>query len=154
MSDGLRIVLVEDEMLLVLQLEMLLEDAAHAVVGTAGSSGEALDVAGQVQADLALVDIHLADGPTGVEVGRALARRMAVVFMTANPRRIPEDFCGAVGVIAKPYTQRGLNEALSYLAGAMRHPPPTLAPPLSLVLAPAFKERWAVAQADPRPIGG
>ncbi len=39
-----------------------------------------------------------------VEVARALSAdpRTTVVFMTANAKRIPPDFAGAVGVIAKP----------------------------------------------------
>lgn len=145
MSEGLRVILVEDEMLLVLQLEMALEEASHRVVGTAAASGEALALAEAVEADLAFVDVHLADGPTGLEVGRRLAERMAVVFLTANPKRLPDDFSGAVGVIAKPYTQFGFEDALTYLARALTQPPPAMARPHSLVLAPAFQKRWAAA---------
>ena len=43
--------------------------------------------------------------------------------MTANAKRIPEDFAGACGVIAKPYTERGVREALAYVtAGQPREP--------------------------------
>ncbi|MFL5194065.1 MAG: response regulator, partial [Microvirga sp.] len=67
--------------------------------------------------------IHLADGPTGVDVARQLAaqHQVTVLFMTANAKRIPEDFAGAWGVIAKPYTERGVREALAYvMAGQPR----------------------------------
>jgi hypothetical protein len=48
---------------------------------------------------------------------------VTVLFMTANAKRIPEDFAGAWGVIAKPYTERGVREALSYvMAGQPREP--------------------------------
>ena len=81
---------------------------------------------------------------TGVEVGQYLAQSlgMAVVFMTANPRRIPNDFVGAIGVIAKPYTTHGLSSALRFLINAVHRPPPPMPGPASLQLAPAFKERW------------
>jgi two-component system, response regulator PdtaR len=58
------------------------------------------------------------DGPTGIEVARRLSRngRTVVLFMTANAKRIPEDFAGACGVIAKPYTERGVRNAIRFVA--------------------------------------
>lgn len=119
MSSGkpLRILIVEDELLIALELECLLQDAGHDVVGIAACSAEALDLSAKLAPDLAFVDIHLADGPTGVDVSRHLANEhdVTVLFMTANAKRIPEDFAGARGVIAKPYTDRGVKEALAYV---------------------------------------
>jgi two-component system, response regulator PdtaR len=121
----LRILIVEDEILIALELESLLQDLGHDVVGMAASSREALSLGQELKPDLAFVDIHLADGPTGVDVARHLAaqHRVTVLFMTANTKRIPEDFAGAWGVIAKPYTERGVREALGYvMAGQSREP--------------------------------
>ncbi|MGO4523876.1 response regulator [Microvirga sp. 2MCAF35] len=121
----LRILIVEDEILIALELESLLQDLGHEVVGMAASSEEALALGQRLRPDLAFVDVHLADGPTGVDVARSLSsnHRVTVVFMTANAKRIPEDFAGAWGVIAKPYTERGVREALSYvMAGQLREP--------------------------------
>ena len=154
MQGPLRVLVVEDEALLLMQLESFLEDAGHIVVGDAMSSQEAMTISTTVEADLALVDIHLADGPTGIEVGRFFVERtnMAVVFMTANPKRIPDDFSGAIGVIAKPYTQQGLNSALSYLVGAVQNPPPIGDLPRSLVLAPAYARKWSAPGENTRTI--
>ncbi|WP_262030023.1 response regulator [Microvirga sp. Mcv34] len=121
----LRILIVEDEILIALELESLLQDLGHEVVGIAASSEEALSVGQNLKPDLAFVDVHLADGPTGVDVARILSmnHRVTVLFMTANAKRIPEDFAGARGVIAKPYTERGVREALGYVrAGHLREP--------------------------------
>jgi CheY-like chemotaxis protein len=121
----LRILIVEDEILIALELESLLQDLGHDVVGMAASSGDALSLGQELKPDLAFVDIHLADGPTGVDVARHLAaqHQVTVLFMTANTKRIPEDFAGAWGVIAKPYTERGVREALGYvMAGQSREP--------------------------------
>lgn len=144
MAASMRVLVVEDEALLLMQLEAFLEDKGHCVVGTAVSSQEAVDLASKGEANLALVDVHLADGPLGCEVGRFITQntRAAVVFMTANPKRISEDFFGAVGVIAKPYTHTGLKAVLAYLAGAVCSPPPTLGKPPGLTLAPAFEREW------------
>lgn len=119
----LRILIVEDEILIALELESLLQDLGHDVVGMAASSAEALSLGQELKPDLAFVDVHLADGPTGVDVARQLAaqHQVTVLFMTANAKRIPEDFAGAWGVIAKPYTERGVREALRYvMAGQHR----------------------------------
>jgi two-component system, response regulator PdtaR len=113
----LRILIVEDEFLIALELESLLQDAGHDVVGIAASSEEAVALGRELSPDLAFVDIHLADGLTGIDVARNLSdqQHVTVLFMTANAKRIPEDFAGARGVIAKPYTERGVKEALAYI---------------------------------------
>ncbi len=118
MSTGkpLRILIVEDELLIALELESLLQDVGHDVVAIAASSDQAIALGEELAPDLAFVDVHLADGPTGTEVARHLVRQgVTVLFMTANTKRIPEDFAGARGVIAKPYTERGVREALAYV---------------------------------------
>jgi len=113
----LRILIVEDEFLIALELESLLQEAGHDVVGIAASSEEAIALGEKVRPDLAFVDIHLADGLTGIDVARRLSdqHHVTVLFMTANAKRIPEDFAGARGVIAKPYTEHGVREALAYV---------------------------------------
>jgi DNA-binding response OmpR family regulator len=142
-KDSLRVLIVEDEALLQMQLEIYVEEAGHAVAGCASSLRDALDLIRREKADLALVDVHLADGPSGVDVGRAFAEAgIGVVFLTANAKRIPGDFCGAIGVIGKPYTQASLQEALDFLVAAVRRPPPAAPVPLCLTLAPPLAERW------------
>jgi two-component system, response regulator PdtaR len=117
-DSALRILVVEDEVLIALELECLLDDLGHVIVGVAGNSAEAIALGLSTAPDVAFVDIHLVDGPTGVEVARALSAdpHTTVVFMTANAKRIPDDFAGAVGVIAKPYSERVVAGALRYVA--------------------------------------
>ena len=117
-ESALRILVVEDEVLIALELECLLDDLGHVTVGIAGTSTEAIALGRSATPDVAFVDIHLVDGPTGIEVARALAAdpRITVVFMTANSKRIPEDFAGALGVIAKPYSERVVANILDYVA--------------------------------------
>jgi two-component system, response regulator PdtaR len=119
----LRILIVEDEFLIALELESLLQDAGHDVVGIAASSAEAIALAKEFSPEIAFVDVHLADGLTGIDVARSLSdeQQVTVLFMTANAKRIPEDFAGARGVIAKPYTERGVKEALAYVTAGQEH---------------------------------
>lgn len=115
--SALRVLVVEDEALIAIELEYLLEDLGHVIVGVASCSADAIALGRTTTPDVALVDIHLIDGPTGVEVARALSAdpRVTVLFMTANSKRIPPDFAGAIGVIAKPYSERAVEGALAYV---------------------------------------
>jgi DNA-binding LytR/AlgR family response regulator len=143
--DPLNIIIVEDEALLALELEGLIEDAGHHVAGWATSSTQAKKLVDDVEADVAFVDVNLTDGPTGVDVAEYIAktRGSMVVFMTANPKRVPDDFRGAVGVIAKPYTMHGLIAALRYLHEGVRRPPPVSSLPVGFTLAPRYKADWS-----------
>ena len=132
----LRILIVEDESLIALELESLLLDDGHEPIGVAATAREAAAL-GEREPDLALVDVHLADGPTGIDVARRLRRngRTVVLFMTANVKRIPEDFAGACGVIAKPYTEPGVRNAVRFVARC-RATGQVGSPPSSLTLSP------------------
>jgi CheY-like chemotaxis protein len=128
----LKILIVEDEALLALGLESEVEAGGHRVVGVATDMPEALALVDLEKPDFAFVDIHLRDGPTGVDVGRYVASmNIPYVFVSGNLKRIPDDFAGALGAIEKPYTMHGLKNALSYieavLSGMERlHPPSSL----------------------------
>lgn len=132
--------IVEDEALLALELESELQSAGHQVVGHAMASKDAMNLAAQTMPDFAFVDIHLLDGPSGIDVGRHL-HELAIpyVFVTGNLKRIPEDFAGAIGAIEKPYTMSGLQNAVTFLETLVtaENVPISSAPP-SLVVAPAF----------------
>lgn len=128
----MRILIVEDEALLALELEFEIEAAGHEVVAQAPSYKAAVDVIDRESPEFAFVDIHLLDGPRGVDVGYYLtSRSIPFVFVSGNVRRIPDDFAGALGAIEKPYTMHGLQNALSYIddlikGGATATPPPSL----------------------------
>ena len=165
---ALRVLAVEDEALLLMELEALVKAAGHDIVASAMSLREAIPIAETIEVDLALVDLHLADGHTGLAVGRYLTQvvQIPVVYVTASERRIPAfaepadgqvpcrgagandaggDYGGAVGVIAKPYTRRGLDTALAYLAEGLRHSAPRGPRPPTLFITPAYAARWQVA---------
>lgn len=131
----MRIMIVEDEALLALELESEIEAAGHSVIGVAAASKAARQLVEDDRPDFAFVDIHLIDGPTGIDVGRFLAEKdIPYVFVSGNIKRIPEDFAGAVGAIEKPYTVNGLQNALEYLRAMLSGEKGFAAPP-SLILA-------------------
>ena len=72
MSDPLRVLIVEDEVMLAMAMEDLVADAGHVVVGTVASKKDAIAVADATCPDLVFVDVHLLDGPTGLEIAEHL----------------------------------------------------------------------------------
>lgn len=109
-----RILIVEDEMLVAMELESLLEDLGHEVVGIAPDLQSARQHFDE-DLDLALVDLNLRDGLTGPEIGRNLSSQgVTVLFVTANPRLLGEGIAGAIGVITKPADEDMVRSAVSY----------------------------------------
>jgi two-component SAPR family response regulator len=127
--------IVEDEMLLAMELESEVQMAGHEIIGVAMNRNEALALMNDGRPDFAFVDIHLSDGPTGLEVGRKLAdASVPYVFVSGNIKRIPEDYLGAMGAIEKPYTMNGMKNALAYISAVVSGDH-SADPPASLVLA-------------------
>ncbi|WP_458094142.1 response regulator [Roseomonas sp. WA12] len=126
-----RVLIVEDEALIALDLTFCLEALGHEVIATASDSVEALSVAHE-GVDLALVDLNLRDGPTGPALGERLAQEFGatVIYLTANPRQVNPDISGPVGILPKPYTLAALENAvgfaLSLRAGRLTVPPDEL----------------------------
>lgn len=148
LNDPLSVLIVEDEVLVAAELAYLVEEVGCRHVGHAMSSDEARALAAQLRPDLALVDVHLTDGPTGIEVARAIADDCGGValFMTANVKRLPQDFAGACGVIGKPYSEHGVRSALSFLSACLHDGHAPGPAPVGLDLAPAWAERWGLDQ--------
>lgn len=128
-----RILIVEDEALVAMELGLLIEDMGHEVAGFATDSRMALDPDCAADIDLALVDVHLADGPTGPEVGRRLADQgVSVLFITGNPTMINGDGHSAVGVLAKPADERLIETSVAYALS--RREGRNMSPPSQLIL--------------------
>lgn len=144
-TDGtLNVLIVEDEMLLAAELQYICREAGLQDVGLATSCDEAVDLARRLGPDLALVDIHLEDGPTGIEAARMIEHDCGsvVLFMTANVRRLPDDLAGACGVIGKPYSESFVCLALKYLSTCLRTGRAPGPPPVGLRLSPEYAARW------------
>ena len=144
--EPLEVLIVEDEILLATELGFLVQESGCRDVGHAMSSDEAVNLAASLRPDLALVDVHLRDGPTGVEVARTIHDKCGGValFMTANVKRLPDDFAGACGVIGKPYSEHGVKTALAYLTVCLREGRAPGPPPIGLELSPAYAKRWGL----------
>ncbi|NLS03900.1 response regulator [Rhizobium sp. P32RR-XVIII] len=109
-----RVLIVEDEFLIALDLEATVHSMGMEVTGFAANKDQALRYA--PTADIAFVDVNLSDGATGPEIGRRLAEDygIAVVFMTANPEMVAGGVKGTLGVVSKPVMPSVVEQSLKY----------------------------------------
>lgn len=112
----LRVLVVEDQAILAMELEFVLGEVGCHVVGCAMDAASAMEVAHRAKPDLALVDLNLLDGRTGPLVAHQLVRDhgVAVIFLTANPEQIPDGFSGALGVLTKPFDDATILEVVDF----------------------------------------
>lgn len=145
-NTHLAVLIVEDEALLAMDIAATIEDCGHDVVGEAASLSD-VEAMQDIHPDLALIDLHLAHGSSGIDVARLVRTRWPdsfVVFVTANPRKIPDDFAGGHGVIPKPFSQDGLMAALRYIEDTRDDRQPA-SPPTSFTPSPKLLIRSSAA---------
>ncbi len=127
----MRILIVEDEALIAMVLVDSLEDAGHHVMGPASTMAEALALCEAAPPpELAVLDIDLRDGSSGVDVARALFERWGVPSIFASGRAMEAQRARdvALGCIRKPYgvetVLRGVEAAREVMGGRTpRHVP-------------------------------
>ena len=145
MTKVMEVLIVEDEMLLAMDIEAMIEDSGHHVLAEAASLQDVQALPDDLNPQLALVDIHLAHNSNGLDVCRYIRAQWPdalIIFATANVSKIPADFSGAHGVIAKPFSHAGVVNAIKYLAEGIFDPPPSIPRPTSLLPSPHLKPRW------------
>ncbi|TCV67150.1 response regulator receiver domain-containing protein [Neorhizobium sp. R1-B] len=121
-----RVLIVEDEFMVALELESVLEDLGYQVIGIAADSTTASRLA-ELSPDVALVDVNLRDGPTGTLVGQRLGKLgIKVVFTTANPALLGTGVPDTIGVLSKPYDANQVEDALEFVRGELSAPPAPL----------------------------
>lgn len=81
-----RILIVEDDALIALDLQQTIEDMGGAVVGRASRTVEAIGLAAKHRPDVVLMDIRLAGGSDGIEAARGIRRlqQIPIIFVTGN----------------------------------------------------------------------
>jgi CheY-like chemotaxis protein len=106
--NGARILVAEDEPLIVMELTQMIEEAGGIVAGSARSREEAMLLADESNAHAALLDVRLRDGTTFDVAAKLAARGIPFLFCTAdNEDRGQFHAWPDVPIIAKPH-QAGL----------------------------------------------
>jgi DNA-directed RNA polymerase specialized sigma24 family protein len=83
------VLIIEDETFIAMDLESLVKNLGHNVVGVARTHADAVALAKNKRPGLILADIQLADGSSGLDAVNELLRtfEVPVVFITAYPER-------------------------------------------------------------------
>jgi two-component system, response regulator PdtaR len=125
---SVKVLIVEDEFLVAVNLEAVIEELGYTSVGIAADTPSALDLAA-AHPDVALVDLNLRDGPTGAEIGNMLSKLgVSVLYVTANPRMLGDGVPGTLGVMTKPCDGSTMRDGIVYAINR-RIGQPTPTPP-------------------------
>ncbi len=111
-----RILIIEDEPIIAMDIEMIVRDLGHEVVGVATTHREAVAEAQKHQPGLVLADIQLADNSSGIEAVQEILNglKVPVIFITAFPERLlTGDRPEPAFLLTKPYQPATLRAAVS-----------------------------------------
>ncbi|MEW9854908.1 response regulator [Novosphingobium sp. M1R2S20] len=129
----LNLLIVEDEALIAMLIEDALTLHGHTIVGTADNVQEAIALGQAGDVDLALCDVRLAQGDSGVDAAVKLAELgIPVIYLSGNcPGRA--DHRLILGCVSKPFHTAALHKSVvaahSIAAGAA---PPMIPTALTL----------------------
>ena len=85
-----KVLIIEDEPIIAMDLEALVVELGHDVISTARTHKEAVAAIRQHKPGLVLADIHLADGSSGLDAVNEILTsvNVPVIFVTAYPERL------------------------------------------------------------------
>jgi signal transduction histidine kinase len=113
-----RILIVEDEVIVALDIAQQVQSLGYQVAGRSASGEEALVLTGQLRPDLVLMDVQLAGPMDGIAAAQVIRRDFGtpVVFLTAFAAddvlaraKLTEPF----GYVLKPFSDRELSTVLA-----------------------------------------
>ncbi len=113
----LRVMIVEDEVIIAMELEMILEELEAEVVGIAMTAQEAEEIAARERPDLITMDINIKGARDGVDAARLIYEKYGIrsVFVSAygNPaQKVLAQAANPLGWVRKPIEQDDLGDIL------------------------------------------
>lgn len=119
-----RVLIVDDEPVIRLDLKTMLESMGHTVVGEADNGEDALQLARSLQPDLVIADIMM-PGMDGIELSRRLARERIAPVLILTAYSEPEmivgaDRAGVLGYLVKPFREADLAPAIQVAVSRYR----------------------------------
>ncbi len=109
---GQRVLVVEDNYIMALDLSQMVEELGGAVVGPVGRLAEGLALAQSDGLAAAILDVNLDGEDTFSLADGLLAAHIPVIFATGyDPKMLPERFA-KLPRISKPFTTRSVESAV------------------------------------------
>lgn len=117
--------IVEDDLMIADCLEEILQDYGYDVCGIATEVEQAIRMGREQRPDLAIIDLRLADGRLGTEVGTALGAHhpIGILYVSGNPDHPALAHVPSKGCIAKPYSPEAVIAALTAIWQGMQAKP-------------------------------
>jgi CheY-like chemotaxis protein len=117
-----RILVVEDEVIVAMDIAMQLRELGFEPVGHATRGEQAIELAGQLQPDLVLMDVQLASDMDGVTAAQAIRTQFGVpvVFLSAFDSAAAYDRAALTepaGYITKPFDDYQLRAVVEAALG-------------------------------------
>lgn len=107
-----RILVVEDEALIAMDLQALLEEAGYQVLGPANSSAAALALIDNEEPDVALLDVNLGRSDAFGVASVLTERKTQVIFLTGHTaHKLPQQH-RHLPLVSKPYLPQVLLQAV------------------------------------------
>ena len=119
-ASGLRVLLVEDEMMLALLTESMLVELGHKVAGPVGRLDQAVKMAEREVLDFAVLDVNI-NGGTAYPVAAALAARGIPFIFATGYSRLAAPFEDHP-TLQKPYCFEDLRAAILIVYGVDTEP--------------------------------
>lgn len=112
---ALDVLVVEDESIIARDIELIVSDLGHRVVGPARTHEEALSLALKARPAVIVADVKLADGSSGIMAVDEMLKSIdaAVIFVTAVPQWLQTGELEPVLVIPKPYSTDEVKAAVA-----------------------------------------
>ena len=111
-----RVLIIEDEPIIAMDIESIVRDQGHEVTGVAVTRDEAVALAMEDRPGLVLADIQLADDSSGIDAVKDILAEFSVpvIFITAFPERLltgerPEP----TFLITKPFQRETVKTTIS-----------------------------------------
>ena len=118
MADGLRVLLVEDEIMIALLVEDMLGELGHTILGPVARLDRAIEMARSETFDFALLDVNL-NGQQVYPVAEALAARgIPLVFVTGYGRTGVRAPYLDRPTLQKPFRRHDLRRLLAEISSA------------------------------------
>ena len=123
-----RILIVEDEALIVMELEERLKRLGYANISSAFTGEDAVKIARESQPHLIFMDIVLSGEMDGLEASRVICSRLniPVIYITGSSEKILKTTLQEANLthpylyIIKPFDEKKLKEKIEALLGEMK----------------------------------
>lgn len=113
-----RIIIIEDEAIIAIEIQSTLEDLGYKVVGRAMNGDRALDLLANTACDLVLLDIHIKGTRSGIDLAHLINEKYQIPFVfitsfadTATVAKASETM--PYGYIVKPFTDKDLRSNIA-----------------------------------------